>query len=485
MSAEGLGYRIGLEIHVQLTEAGTKLFCDCKSNYRGMAPNTNVCPVCLGLPGALPVPRRRPLVLATAAALLMGCEMPTEMVFTRKHYFYPDMPKNYQITQYQGGGGAPICLGGRLRYYDPDLDVWRSVKVRRINVEEDPGRTEYEGSIQSSEYAYVDYNRSGVPLIEVVTEPDVEGPREARRLVEYLLLALDYMGATNPRLEGSFRVDANVSVEGGERVEVKNIGSTLDLERALRYEIFRQSKIISQGGKVRRETRGWDPVRKVTKPQRAKEYEEEYLYFPDPDIPTVPIKDLVAEARPLLLRTPERLMEAIVSYGVRQRRSWALVVTKPAAQLFLSSVRLGAEPRAASRLIAVDLKGLIKKFGKDPNDPSSWPGPETIARLTMLVASGEYTYDEIKYNVLPAIANDPMLDVKGVLPPKANNIDNVIDEVIMSEVKAVRDYLDGKAKALDYLVGRALRRMAGLAVDPKAVRTSLEERLARLTSGTQ
>jgi len=143
--------KIGLEIHVQLTEAGTKLFCDCNSNYRGMRPNTNVCPVCLGLPGALPVPKRRPLVLATAAALVMDCEVPDFLVFTRKHYFYPDLPKNYQITQYQGGGGAPICLKGRLRYYVPDADEWREVRIRRINIEEDPGRTEYEGSIYSGE----------------------------------------------------------------------------------------------------------------------------------------------------------------------------------------------------------------------------------------------------------------------------------------------------------------------------------------------
>ena len=479
MSGAGLGVKIGLEIHVQLTESATKLFCDCKANYRGMPPNTNVCPVCLGLPGALPVPRRDPLRRAAAVAMYLNCAMPEQMVFSRKHYFYPDMPKNYQITQYQGGGGAPICLRGRLDFYDPDVDAWRSVTIRRVNVEEDPGRTEYEGSITSSEYAYVDYNRSGVPLVEIVTEPEIGSPREARRLVEYLLLALSYMSVTNPKLEGSFRVDANVSVAGGERVEVKNIGSTVDLERALRYEVFRQSRIVAQGGAVRRETRAWDPVRRVTKPLRAKEYEEEYLYFPDPDIPSVSLAELVKEAAPLLAVTPDKLMTEMVKLGVPQRMAWSLVVTKPSARLFLRAVSIGSEPRLTARLLAIDLKGLIKKLGKDPDDEGSWPSPELVRDLVGLVVSGRYSYDEVKYKVLPAVAANPKADVLSLLPPRVSDVDSIVSEVLRSEPKAVKDYLSGKSEALDYLVGAVLKR-AGGSVDPRVVREAIARRLAAL-----
>jgi len=474
-------FKIGLEIHVQLTEAGTKLFCDCKSNYRGMRPNTNVCPVCLGLPGALPVPKRRPLVLATAAALVMDCEVPDFLVFTRKHYFYPDLPKNYQITQYQGGGGAPICLRGRLRYYVPDADEWREVRIRRINIEEDPGRTEYEGSIYSSEYAYVDYNRSGVPLIEVVTEPEVRGPRDARRLVEYLLLTLYYIGATDPRLEGSFRVDANISVAGGERVEVKNIGSTLDLEKALSYEAFRQEKLVSQGGEVRRETRGWDPVRKVTKPLRGKETEEEYLYFPDPDIPPVPTKPLIREALPLTLLTPDKQMAKVEGYGVSRRTAWSLVTVRPALTLFLSSVLEGAEPQIAARILAIDLKGLLRKLGKDVHSWSSWPPPSTIRVISEMIKEGVYTYDEVKYNILPRLAEDPSTNINVIMPRRASNIEETISAVLSREKKAVADFLSGKEKALDYLVGAVLKARRGEAVDPKSVRELILKVLASMT----
>ncbi len=471
---------IGLEVHVQLTEAGTKLFCGCKSNYRGMEPNTNVCPVCLGLPGALPVPRRGPLRLAVAASLLMGCDIPEYMVFTRKHYFYPDLPKNYQITQYQGGGGAPVCLRGKARYYDPDLDVWKEVTIRRINVEEDPGRTEYDGSILSSENAYVDYNRSGVPLIEVVTEPEFTTPRDARRFVEYLLLMLEYIGATNPRLEGSFRADVNISVRGGERVEVKNVGSTIDIERAIRYELFRQSKIVSEGGKVARETRGWDPVRRVTKPQRSKETEEEYLYFPDPDIPPISTKVLVKEATPLTFRSPDRYMNLLTSMGIPGRTAWSLLLVRPALELFLESVKSGASPSLVARMLAVDLKGLLKKAGKDLYDPASWPSATTIKALADLVVSGAYTYDEIKYNVLPMLVKDRSIDLKSSLPPKGENLDQLVSDTLTSERKAVSDYINGKEEALDYLVGAVLRRSRGYAVDPRLVRSLLIEKLRAL-----
>ena len=472
---------IGLEIHVQLSEAGTKLFCDCSSEYRGFPPNTNVCPVCLGLPGALPVPGRRPLALALAVAKALNCSLPESVVFTRKHYFYPDLPKNYQITQFEKVGGSPVCTGGYIEYLDPDTWEWRRVGIRRINLEEDPGKTSYEGSILTSRYALVDYNRSGVPLLEIVTEPEISGPRQARLLVEYLLLTLEYIGATNPRLEGVFRVDANISVEGGERVEVKNIGSTLDVEKALAYEEMRQKSIIKRGGRVERETRHWDAERGVTKPLRYKEEEAEYLYFPDPDLPPVKIApDLLSEAEKLSSTTPKAVYSEIRGLGVKPEVAWSIVSVKPAAERYLEAVRGGGDPQILARIIGVDYKGELRELGIDLYDPHSWPPPGTLRELSLLVAKGEYTYDSIRGLVLPKLAKSPNAPLEAVLPEKVTDIDRLVEEVLEREVKAVKDYLGGKEKALNYLVGAVMRAARGRALDPREARKRLLERLAAL-----
>ncbi|WP_292320239.1 Asp-tRNA(Asn)/Glu-tRNA(Gln) amidotransferase subunit GatB [Caldisphaera sp.] len=471
-------YKIGLEIHTQLSEAGTKLFCDCDSNYRKYEPNTNVCPVCLGLPGALPVPRRNPLKLALLVSKSFNCEIPEFMVFTRKHYFYPDLPKNYQITQYEKAGGIPVCLKGILKYFDSDHLTWKSVTLRRMNIEEDPGKTEYSGgNILLSEYAYLDYNRSGVPLLEVVTEPEIPTPRDARKAVEYLLLTMEYIGAINPRLEGSFRVDANVSVEGGERVEVKNIGSTLDLEKALKYEIFRQSKIVEEGGKIKRETRHWDSIRGVTKPLRSKETEEEYLYFPDPDIPSIKTEPLLKEALSSNFMTPENFMNRITMYGVSQRIAWSLITVKPAAELFLESVRIGSDPKITARILAIDYKGLLKKSGKNIYEKSNWPNKQILKLLSTLVSNKLYTYDELKYNILPKLLENGN-DMNLVLPEKVEPT-NLIISVINEEKKAVEDFISGKREALDYLVGKVLKKAKGKAIDPKTIRKMIEITLTK------
>jgi aspartyl-tRNA(Asn)/glutamyl-tRNA(Gln) amidotransferase subunit B len=476
--------KIGLEIHVQLSNAGTKLFCDCDSEYRKYPPNRNVCPVCLGLPGALPVPGRRPLILALAAAKAFHCKVPERIVFTRKHYFYPDLPKNYQITQFEKVGGAPVCLGGYVEYLNTDTWEWVRVGIRRINLEEDPGKTSYDGDIMTSRYAYVDYNRSGVPLLEIVTEPEVRSPRDARLLVEYILLTLEYIGATNPRLEGVFRVDANISVEGGERVEVKNIGSTLDVEKALRYEMNRQLTIMERGGRVERETRHWDAARGVTKPLRYKEEEAEYLYFPDPDLPPVSVSpEMLAEAEKLAARSPRAVYEEVVGMGVKREVAWSITSTLPAAERFLAAAKLGGDPQILARMVGVDFKGELRERGVDPNDPSAWPPPEAFAELARLVASGEYTYDSIRGLVLPKLAERPRANVKALLPEKVSDVDSLVEEVLRRESKAVRDYLSGKEKALNYLVGAVMRAARGRALDPREARRKLLERLKSMKGG--
>ena len=474
--------KIGLEIHVQLTEAGSKLFCGCKSDYRGLPPNTNVCPVCLGLPGALPVPQPGPVEAAVAASMALGCRLPWAVVFTRKHYFYPDLPKNYQITEYEGAHGAPVCLGAVFHYLDPGSWEWRRVRIRRINLEEDPGRSQYgDGGIMASPVVMVDYNRSGVPLLEVVTEPDLRGPRDARSMVEYLLLTLEYIGATNPRLEGAFRVDANVSVGGGERVEIKNIGSTLEVERALRYEILRQTKIIEAGGRVERETRHWDSTRGVTRPLRHKEAEEEYLYFPDPDLPPLPITGRLKErARARITLLPGEVYKTITGHGVGREVAWSITQHPPLARLYLEASEHVADKKTLARLLGVDLKGALKDLGRTPSDPETLPPPDTVIALVKLVEGGELPYDAVRGLVLPKLAQNPKTPLEGLIPERAKVADGLIEAVLTEERKALCDLLRGKRKALNYLVGAVIRRVGKAAVDPRAIRGMIEKKAREL-----
>ena len=462
---------IGLEIHVQLTEAGTKLFCGCSSDYRGMPPNTNVCPVCLGLPGALPVPQPGPVAAAVAASLALGCKMPRSIVFTRKHYFYPDLPKNYQITEYEGAHGAPVCLGAVFRYLDAEGWEWRSVHIRRINLEEDPGRSSYDkGGITGSRAVRVDYNRSGVALLEVVTEPDLRGPRDARSMVEYLLLVLKYLGVTDPSKEGAFRVDANISIPPGERVEIKNIGSTLELERALRYEILRQTKILEHGGTVRRETRHWDASRGVTRSLRGKEVEEEYLYFPDPDLPPLPIAgSLLERARRLTALLPCDVLRTLERDGIRREIAWSIAQSPALAKLYLEAKRAVSDRRLLAQVLGVVVKGVLNDMGVEP-ERVPLPPARSIAYLVNQAAEGRVPYDTLKGIVIPRLLRNPSAEPVSLVPEAAEVSVELVRRVLREEEKAVRDYLSGREKALNYLVGMVIRRLGKKAVDPRRVR---------------
>ncbi len=468
---------IGLEIHVQLTNSPTKLFCQCKAEYRQYPPNTNVCPVCLGMPGALPVVQQVPLVYSVAASYALGCKPNPMIIFTRKHYFYPDLPKNYQITEFEGAHGAPVCRNGIFRYLDPNTWEWKKVRIRRINLEEDPGRSTYDkGGITRSPYVRVDYNRSGVPLLEIVTEPDLRSPREARALVEYLLLTLEYMGIMNPRLEGAFRVDSNISIGGGERVEVKNIGSTLDVERAIKYEILRQSKIVETGGVIARETRHWDSIKGITVPLRRKEEEEEYLYFPDPDLPPVPITSQIKRKAANLLRlTPADVYREITGYGVKREIAWSITLVPALAKLYLRAVSLAKDKVLTAKLVGVDLKGELKEKGIEYPDENLLPKPETIAQLVNMVVDKELPYDTVKGIVIPRIVDNPRANLDEVVPKKASISEDLIIRILKEHSRAVCDYFQGKRKALNYLVGIVIRTLGKVAVDPRELRNIIEK----------
>ena len=305
---------IGLEVHVQLVNLRTKLFCSCPSDYRGKPPNTNICPVCMGLPGTLPVLNSRAIEEALKIAISLGATPYEKSYFFRKSYFYPDLPKNFQITQYDKAGGYPIAHDGAM-----ELSNGKRVRIERIHLEEDPGRIFYEGGRSGAKYALVDYNRSGIALVEIVTSPDMSTATEARDFIERLISKLNDLGMKVQDFEGSVRCDVNISYAGGERVEVKNVTGSSQVEKAVVYELMRQRTLYERGIKVKRETRAWDERRRITISSRSKELESEYRYMPEPDLPPVMIdKSLIEKIRMQIGGSYEERYNELVNSGINQ-----------------------------------------------------------------------------------------------------------------------------------------------------------------------
>src|ERR671935_418774 len=329
--------KIGLEIHCQLTGTKSKLFCRCSSDYRGKAPNANICPICAGLPGTLPLLNQKTVEFAAMIALALGCKLPDEISFYRKNYFYPDLPKNFQLTQYNAYGITSMGVEGGLEYANG-----KSARIRRVQLEEDPGRLVYEsGSMDTSVYTLIDYNRAGVPLVEIVTEPDFADPKDVRIFLDKITSIIEHLGVCDTKLEGSVRCDANVSVGGGNRVEIKNVSSFADVEKAVKFEIARQRTLVSKEIEVKAETRHWDDARKVTKESRTKEEEQDYRYFPEPDIPTVVLgSDFVSSVRQLMPELPDARKDRFVSkYGLSTHVAQVLIDNKELADFFESAIK--------------------------------------------------------------------------------------------------------------------------------------------------
>jgi len=306
--------KVGLEVHVQLVTLRTKLFCSCSSDYRGKPPNVNICPVCTGLPGSMPTLNRKAVEEALKVVLMLNAKPYETSYFFRKTYFYPDLPKNFQITQYDKAGGYPLAHDGSLK-----LSNGKTVRIERIHLEEDPGRIYYEGSRATARYSLIDYNRSGIALIEIVTAPDMSSPEEARDFVERLTTILSDVGINVKDYEGALRVDVNVSYAGGERVEVKNVTGAASVEKAIVYEMFRQKTMYEKGIKVVRETRAWDEKRRITIASRGKEFEAEYRYMPEPDLPPVTVTEsLVQKVKDEIGGSQEDRYRELINDGINE-----------------------------------------------------------------------------------------------------------------------------------------------------------------------
>ncbi len=463
---------IGLEIHCQLTTK-TKLFCGCSTDYRNDPPNTHTCPICLGLPGSLPCLNRRAVEYALRVAKALNCTVLDEAEFARKNYFYPDLPKGFQITMYD----RPLAVDGHLEI-EADDGTEKRIRITRVHMEEDPGRLVHVGSGDRPRYSLVDYNRSGIPLIEIVTDPDLRSPKEARRFINTLRTTLEYLGVFDGDREGGLRVDANISMEGGSRVEVKNISSYKGVEKALTFEITRQRNVIRRGLTVGRETRHFLEARGVTTSARSKEEEHDYRYFPEPDLRPLRVREwgdaIVLPELPAARRV--RFAEA---FGVSPSHARTLCGDLKIADFFEEVAACG-DPILAATWVADTLLGEV--YYRDMEIARVPAGH--FVELLQLLRKKEIT-DKGGVEVLRTILDE---SAKGGVPETPSAIvarlnlgkaagdafGPVIREVVESCPAAVQDFRNGKPEALNYLVGQAMKRTRGRA-DPKELARMIRE----------
>ncbi len=464
--------KIGLEIHCQLTKLESKLFCPCKANYREYEPNTNICPICMGLPGTLPRLNQKAIEKATMIAMALNCSTPEKIAFFRKNYFYPDLPKNFQITQLNIYGDTSIGGSGMIMVGD------KKIRITRIQLEEDPGRLIYEGSSSKNQITLVDYNRAGTPLVEIVTEPDFENPKQVREFLNILSDLLENLDVSDPGLEGAMRADANVSIEGGNKVEIKNIGSFHDLEKAVHFEITRQESLHSREIPIAQETRHWDDKRKITISSRSKEEELDYRYFLEGDIPWITIEQQIHEK--LRLEMPESISSKkeryIKKYGVPDQVADVLSSDKFYSDLFDKSLT-EKNAKEIANIITTDLMGLVDT--KEKRQMSKLESTH-LKDIADAIQTGKITRISAKNALYEIVKSGKKLeqvisemDLGNV--SDENELAVIIEQVVREEPQAV-EQAKSNPQTINFLVGKVMQKTKGKA-DPKLTLDLLKKKI--------
>jgi aspartyl-tRNA(Asn)/glutamyl-tRNA(Gln) amidotransferase subunit B len=472
---------IGLEVHAQLLTR-SKMFCGCATTF-GAPPNHQTCPVCQGMPGVLPVINRRAIEFGIRTARALHCRINGACRFARKHYFYPDMPKNYQVSQYE----APLAEDGWLEI---EVDgAARRIRVERLHLEEDVGKLTHEGGVfETASASLVDFNRAGVPLMEIVSRPDLRSPAEAAEYLRSLRTILRYLGVCDGNMEaGSLRCDANVSVrragatELGTKVEIKNMNSFRHVRDALEHEAARQIRALERGDRIVQETRLWNPDRGVTAAMRSKEYAHDYRYFPDPDL--VPVEPDPAWVTAIERNLPElpraRRQRFMTEHGLPLHDAELLTSDRALADYFEAAVRAHANPKALANWIGSELLRELK--GDAAAVATSAVGPAALARLVALIdegtISGKMAKDLFERMARTGEEPDAIVRREGLRQVADEGaISRVIDEVVTAHPSVVEDYRRGKKQAAGFLVGQVMKATQGKA-NPQVVNRLLGERL--------
>jgi aspartyl-tRNA(Asn)/glutamyl-tRNA(Gln) amidotransferase subunit B len=472
---------IGLEVHAQL-KTQTKAFCGCSTRF-GDPPNSNVCPVCLGLPGALPVLNRRAVELAVRAALALHSKIHERSRFARKNYFYPDLPKGYQISMYE----LPFATNGSLAF--EISGVARRVGITRLHMEEDAAKNLHEGFPDSHRWSYIDFNRCGVPLIEIVSEPDLRTPQEAYEYLYTLKQILEYTDVSDCNMEqGSLRCDANVSVRPrgsekfGTKAEVKNLNSFKFLQHALEYEIERQIGVLETGGTIPQETRLWNVAAGRTEPMRSKEFAHDYRYFPDPDLlPVTSSESFIAEVRSGMPELPNLRSERFLrEYGITPYDAGVLTSTRALADYFETAVRAGAPAKAAANWISVELLRLLNDAGKDIGE--CLVAPRALAQLLGIVERGEITAASGK-KVLAAMFGSgksaaEIITAEGLEQiTDVASVEKIARAVVAKSPENVAKYRSGNEGVFKFFVGQVMKETRGQA-NPQLVNRILKKVLS-------
>lgn len=466
---------IGLETHVELATK-TKIFCSCTTQFGG-DPNTHCCPVCTGMPGTLPVLNEKVLEFAVKAGLALNCEISRRSQFDRKNYFYPDLPKAYQISQLY----LPICHDGAV-----DIGGGKTIRIHELHMEEDAGKLVHDPWLDQTR---ADYNRCGVPLIEIVTEPDFRSAEEVISYLEKLRSTLQYLGVSDCKMqEGSLRCDVNLSVrpagseEFGTRTEMKNLNSFKAISRAITYEARRQIELLEEGKRVVQETRRWDENKDATYAMRSKENAQDYRYFPEPDIPPLELSEEYIEG---LRNTQPELAEAKraryqADWGLPAYDAEMLTSQKALADFFEEVVALGTDPKQASNWIMGQVLGQLSTHGLEAKDMALTP--PTLARLIALVQEGKLNRNTAVKVFEAVFAHDGDVDAyvkeHGLEQVSdAGLVEQVVEQVLAANEKSVADFKAGKEKAFGFLVGQVMRQLKGQAA-PAVVNQVLREKLS-------